>query len=54
MCDLDSAEGLKPGFTRTEMGMYIMMGSGILHVMDFRTDFDRSRPVTREHFQGVI
>jgi len=54
MCDLDKAEQLQPGFTRTEMGMYIVMGSGNLHVMEFRTDFDRTRPITREHIQDVI
>ncbi|KAE8133837.1 FAD binding domain-containing protein [Aspergillus pseudotamarii] len=53
-CDLDRPELLKPGFTHTNTGMHIVSGPGQLHVIDFDRDFDRSQPITREHFQEVL
>ncbi|KAE8363153.1 FAD binding domain-containing protein [Aspergillus caelatus] len=54
MCDLDRPELLKPGFTHTNMGMYIVSGPGQLHVIDFDRGFDRSQTITRENFQEVL
>ncbi|KAB8264294.1 FAD binding domain-containing protein [Aspergillus pseudonomiae] len=54
MCDLDQPELLQPGFTHTDSGMYIFSGPGHLHVIDFNRGFDRSQPITREHFQEVL
>ncbi|KAE8375721.1 FAD binding domain-containing protein [Aspergillus bertholletiae] len=53
-CDLDRPELLEPGFTYTTSGMYIFSAPRQLHVMDFDRDFDRSQPITREHFQEVL
>jgi 2-polyprenyl-6-methoxyphenol hydroxylase-like FAD-dependent oxidoreductase len=53
-CDLDNQELLKPGFNRTESGMYIDTGPGQIYAVDFDLSFDRSQPVTREHFQTVL
>lgn len=53
-CDLDKPELLGTGFCRTGTGMYINSGQGRLHVIDCDTSFDRSQPVTREHFETVL
>lgn len=53
-CDLDKPELLGQGFCRTGTGMYINSGQGRLHVIDCDTSFDRTQPVTREHFETVL
>ncbi|KAE8319584.1 FAD binding domain-containing protein [Aspergillus transmontanensis] len=54
VCDLDRPDLLKPGFTHTNSGMYIVSGPGQLHIIDFDKGFDRSQRITREHFQEVL
>lgn len=54
VCDLDKPELLEQGFQRTKLGMYIVSGPGHLYVIDFQTGFDRSQPITREHFESVL
>lgn len=53
-CELDKPELLKKGFCHTDKGMYINAGPGYVYATDFDTSFDRSQPVTREHFQTVL
>jgi 2-polyprenyl-6-methoxyphenol hydroxylase-like FAD-dependent oxidoreductase len=53
-CEVENQELLAKGFCHTDNGMYINAGAGNLYATDFDTSFDRSQPVTREHFQTVI
>lgn len=52
-CVLDQPGLLKPGFSRTSNGLYIAHGP-LVWVLEHGTSFDRSQPVTREHFQDVL
>ncbi|RYZ57347.1 MAG: FAD-dependent oxidoreductase [Proteobacteria bacterium] len=55
LADLENSEGLKEGFQRTGRGLYIIAGPGQIYIMDFDgAQFDRSQPVTAEHFQKVL
>ena len=54
LCELDDPDLLPPGFWLTKSGMYIVGGPRQLYAIDFEGDFDRSQPITQEHFQNVL
>jgi 2-polyprenyl-6-methoxyphenol hydroxylase-like FAD-dependent oxidoreductase len=55
LCDLKNPAKLKPGFQLTPSGLYIVADTRHVIAMDFdSTDFDRSQPVSREHFESVL
>ncbi|CRG84550.1 hypothetical protein PISL3812_01819 [Talaromyces islandicus] len=51
---LENQELLSSGFCHTNKGMYVNAGPGHVFAIDFDTSFDRSQPVTAEHFQTVL
>ena len=58
-CELDKPELLKPGFIRTKAGMYINAPSPDtskknVYAIDFDLSWDRSQPLTPDHFQTVL
>lgn len=53
-CELENPMALKPGFNRTPTGLYIRPGMTHIYAVDHGLDFDRSQPVTAEHFQAVL
>lgn len=53
-CELDNPSLLGRGFNRTPRGLYITAGPTHIYAVDHGTSFDRSQPVTREHFQSVL
>ncbi|KFA69875.1 hypothetical protein S40285_08656 [Stachybotrys chlorohalonatus IBT 40285] len=53
-CDLDHPEMLKPGFNRTDTGMYAALPES-LYLVDFDDGaFDRTQELTHEHLQAVF
>lgn len=53
-CEFEDPMVLKPGLNRTSTGLYIRTGMTHIYAVDHSLCFDRSQPVTREHFQNVL
>ncbi|KAJ6107223.1 hypothetical protein N7523_008546 [Penicillium sp. IBT 18751x] len=57
-CELEDPGKLKSGFNISKNGLYIKGGKGenaFLHIVDFDgAKFDRTRTITKEHFQEVL
>jgi 2-polyprenyl-6-methoxyphenol hydroxylase-like FAD-dependent oxidoreductase len=55
ICELEDPEKLTPGWQVTPWGMYITRDLGHVIVMDFDgAKYDRTKTVTREHFQNIL